>query len=165
MQKPRESWNLFICSFIPGFIIWPNILYVCTCVDLQKCWACLLLRPCWQAAGKAISDVCFQLQKKTFFIWGDVVVFFLSWFKGGNMFPSRDVGLPPSPSRAKNDAETFWHTWFIIFLIFLHFSLPVEIFLGDLAWNYLSNWAGFSPSPGDTGLWFNISLKLWCVFS
>ena len=73
----------------------------------KNVWACLLLRPCWQAAVKAISDVCFQLQKKTFSIWGYAVVFFFPDLKGGNMFPSRDVRLPPPPSRAQNDWETF----------------------------------------------------------
>lgn len=50
-------------------------------VHLRNVLVGLLLRPCWQAAVKAISDVCFQLQKKTFSIWGYVVVvvFFFSF--------------------------------------------------------------------------------------
>lgn len=90
----------------------------------KNVWACLLLRPCWQAAVKAISDVCFQLQKKTFSIWGYVVVFFLSWFKRGNMFPSRDVGLPHPLPELRTTKKPFRHTWFTIFLIFMLFFSP-----------------------------------------
>lgn len=97
--------NLFICSFIPGFIIWPNILYVC----LYMCWsrkmfelACFSGHVGWQLLKPSAMFASSYKRKHSLF--GAVLLFFfLSWFKRGNMFPSRDVRLPPSPSMAKND--------------------------------------------------------------
>lgn len=61
--------------------------------------------------------------------------------------------------------KPFRHTWFIIFLIFKLYFPPCGSILREFVLKLFEQLGRFSPFPEDTSLWFNISLKLWCVFS
>lgn len=128
--------------------------------------ACLLLRPCWQAAVKTISDVCFQLQKKTFSVWGYVVVFFFPDLKGEICFPVEMWDCPHPLLWLRMTKKPFWHTWFIIFLIFILFFSPCGSILRGFGLKLFEQLGRFfSPPWGYQFMVQHLSLKVWCVFS